>query len=143
MVPGDKKSKAASAPSGVVKPRNFVDVNTVPPTIGLRGKRSFAENLVLSLLESFPLRWLAERSKRNSKLQAEKLRNILFFSNWGLGDAVMQTTTVELLHKKFPRAHIFLVATPRVIDVWAGHPDLMGKSVVVGKKPDFTSSGRC
>ncbi|MDP3142841.1 MAG: ATP-binding protein, partial [Candidatus Omnitrophota bacterium] len=86
-------------------------------------KQVFFVRAALFLLVNNPLMsFVLNLRKQHRRLAAEKVKTILFMSREGIGDAIMQTPVLELLHKKFPSAKIVVLANKENQGVFKYNP---------------------
>lgn len=62
-------------------------------------------------------------NKKNS-LNPQRIKRILIIAVSGIGDAIMQTPTIELLSQKFPKAKIYAMVNPGSFEVFKNNPHI-------------------
>ena len=69
--------------------------------------------------------FLALFSKRKA-IDISSINKILVIQLWGIGETILTLPAVEALRKKFPKASIEILATPRNRDVFYGNKSISG-----------------
>lgn len=63
---------------------------------------------------------LVERKRRG----IENIQSVLFVRLWALGESILTLPTIRSFHKKYPNSKIYVLATPRVKEVFTGMKEI-------------------